>query len=116
MRSAAASDMAKSSRENRVLSTMACLEKGVFMRIDYTKDDTVNVGIDEWISLEMSSRKSIRKRKITQLLERLQPEDIVIVSELSRLGRSIKEVLSTVETLVEDKRSRLMLTLITQKT
>jgi hypothetical protein len=67
------------------------------------------LGIDEWISLEMSSRKSVRKRKITELLERLQPGDIVIVSELSRLGRSIKEVLATVETLIEDKRSRLIL-------
>ena len=67
------------------------------------------LGTDEWISLEMSSRQSVRKRKITELLERLQTEDIVIVSELSRLGRSIKEVLSTVETLVEDKRSRLIL-------
>lgn len=67
------------------------------------------IGIDEWISLEMSSQKSVRKRKITELLERLQPGDIVMVSELSRLGRSIKEVLATVETMIENKKSRLIL-------
>lgn len=67
------------------------------------------MGIDEWIILEVSTRKSIRQRKIVELLDRLQQGDIVIVSELSRLGRSIKEVLSTVETLVEEKKSRLIL-------
>ncbi len=67
------------------------------------------LGIDEWIALEVSTRKSVRERKITELLDRLRPGDVVIVSELSRLGRSIKEVLSTVETLVEVKKSRLIL-------
>lgn len=67
------------------------------------------LGIDEWIALEISTRKSVRKRKIIELLDRLQPGDIVIVSELSRLGRSIKEVLATIETLIEGKRSRLIL-------
>ena len=67
------------------------------------------LGIDEWIALEISTRKSVRQRRITELLDRLQPGDIVIVSELSRLGRSIKEVLATIETLVDMKRSRLIL-------
>lgn len=49
--------------------------------------------IDEWINLEMSSRKSTAERRIDELLEKLLPNDIVIASELSRLGRSIKETL-----------------------
>lgn len=67
------------------------------------------MSIDEWIALEVSTRKSARQRKIAELLEKLLPSDVVIVSELSRLGRSIKEVLATVETLVEEKKSRLVL-------
>jgi DNA invertase Pin-like site-specific DNA recombinase len=51
--------------------------------------------VDEWIELEMSSRKSTLLRRIDELLEKLSPDDIVIASELSRLGRSIKETLST---------------------
>lgn len=67
------------------------------------------MSIDEWITLEVSTRKSIRQRKIVELLDKLQQNDVVIVSELSRLGRSIKEVLATVETLVEERKSRLVL-------
>jgi DNA invertase Pin-like site-specific DNA recombinase len=44
--------------------------------------------VDEWIELEMSSRKSTFQRRIDELLEKLNPGDIVITSELSRLGRS----------------------------
>jgi DNA invertase Pin-like site-specific DNA recombinase len=65
--------------------------------------------IDEWIDLEMSSRKSTAERRIDELLEKLLPNDIVIASELSRLGRSIKETLNIVETITKQKQSRLIL-------
>lgn len=65
--------------------------------------------VDEWIELEMSSRKSTEMRRIDELLGKLSPEDTVISSELSRLGRSIKETLNTIETIVHDKKSRLIL-------
>lgn len=65
--------------------------------------------VDEWIELEMSSRKSTAMRRIDELLDRLSPNDVVIASELSRLGRSIKETLNTIETIVQDKLARLIL-------
>lgn len=65
--------------------------------------------VDEWIELEMSSRKSTAMRRIDELLEKLSPNDMIISSELSRLGRSIKETLNTIETIVHDKKSRLIL-------
>ena len=65
--------------------------------------------VDEWIELEMSSRKSTTMRRIDELLEKLSPNDTVISSELSRLGRSIKETLNTIETIVQDKKARLIL-------
>ncbi|UCM86431.1 MAG: recombinase family protein (plasmid) [Rickettsia endosymbiont of Culicoides impunctatus] len=65
--------------------------------------------VDEWIELEMSSRQSTAKRRIDELLEKLSPKDIVIASELSRLGRSIKETLNIVETITQEKQSRLVL-------
>ena len=65
--------------------------------------------VDEWIELEMSSRKSTTMRRIDELLEKLAPDDTVISSELSRLGRSIKETLNTIETIVQDKKARLIL-------
>ncbi|HGT1002923.1 TPA: recombinase family protein [Legionella pneumophila] len=57
----------------------------------------------------MSSRKSTALRRIDELLDRLSPDDVVIASELSRLGRSIKVPLNTIETIVQDKLSRLIL-------
>lgn len=45
--------------------------------------------VDEWIELEMSSRKSTTLRRIDELLDRLSPNDTVVVSELSRLGGSV---------------------------
>ncbi len=65
--------------------------------------------VDEWIEVEMSSRKSTRDRRIDELLEKLQPGDVIIASELSRLGRSIKETLNTIDNLVQNKKNRLIL-------
>ena len=57
--------------------------------------------IDEFIELEISSRKSTKKRKIDELIERLRENDTLIVSDLSRIGRSTGEVINTVNTLIE---------------
>lgn len=65
--------------------------------------------VDEWIELEMSSRKSTADRRIDELLKKLSPNDIVIASELSGLGRSIKETLHIVETILQEKQSQLIL-------
>lgn len=42
------------------------------------------------------------------MIEKLKPNDVVISSELSRLGRSIKETLNTIEAIA-DKQARLIL-------
>lgn len=65
--------------------------------------------VDEWIELEMSSRKSTAELRIDELLAKLSLNDIVIVSELSRLGRSIKETLNIIETILQKKQTRLIL-------
>ena len=65
--------------------------------------------VDEWIELEMSSNKSTLLRRIDELLGKLLPQDMVIASEISRLGRSIKETLNTIEAIVNEKKSRLVL-------
>jgi DNA invertase Pin-like site-specific DNA recombinase len=49
------------------------------------------LGKVEWIEETISGRLSWRKRRIAQILEQLQPGDNLIVSELSRLGRSMLE-------------------------
>ena len=57
--------------------------------------------INKFIQVEISSKKSLKDRKIEELKETLSSEDNLIVSELSRLGRSTKEVLILIDELKE---------------
>jgi len=63
----------------------------------YAVDKKIN--IDKWFDFEVSSRKTDEQRGITQLLAELEKGDTLIVSELSRLGRSTIGVLSLIEKL-----------------
>lgn len=65
--------------------------------------------VDEWIEVEASSRNSAKKRKITESLDKVSAQDSVIISELSRLGQSIKAVLQIIEELIQVKRCKLIL-------
>ncbi len=56
--------------------------------------------VDEIIDITISSRKDMIQRRISELLMRLESGDTLIVSELSRLGRSIEEVIHIVNNLV----------------
>lgn len=53
--------------------------------------ESKGLAVDEWIEAEISSRKDMKRRGITDLLSRLRKGDVLIVSELSRLARSIHE-------------------------
>jgi len=85
-----------------------------YMRVSTHKQDTENqeleilryassndMNIDHWFRLEISSRKSLRDRRIDELLDMLTPGDTLIVSELSRLGRSLSQIVTIVDELIE---------------
>ncbi len=59
--------------------------------------------VDDFVEITVSSRKSTKERKVDQLLEELDIGDALIVSELSRMGRSVGEIITTVDTLVKKK-------------
>ena len=63
--------------------------------------DLNNICIDESIEVEMSSRKDLRQRRIEELLNKLNENDILIVTELSRLGRNTGEVIQLVDSLIK---------------
>ena len=58
------------------------------------------IRVDRFMEVTVSSRKSAKERKIDMLLEQLHGEDTLIVSELSRMGRSVGEIITIVDTLV----------------
>ena len=53
--------------------------------------------IDKWVEETISSRKPLHKRKLGQLLGKLREDDILIACEISRLGRSLLEVMRILE-------------------
>ena len=55
------------------------------------------VQINEWVEETISSRRSLKERRLGQLLNELKTGDILIACEISRLGRSLVEVLNILE-------------------
>ncbi len=56
--------------------------------------------IHEFVSIQVSSQKSLKQRGVLELLKRLEPEDMLLVSELSRLGRSVGQIIQMVDYLI----------------
>ncbi|ECK7568722.1 resolvase [Campylobacter jejuni] len=59
------------------------------------------INIDEVMEVEMSSRKSLEKRRMNELKDKLNESDLLICTELSRLGRSMLEVITLILELSE---------------
>jgi len=57
--------------------------------------------VSDFIEIEISSRKDNKARLIDELLIRLNAGDTLIVSELSRLGRSVGQVVNIVDELIK---------------
>lgn len=56
--------------------------------------DKNDISIDVWIEEKISSTKELNKRKLGRLIKRLQKDDMIIASELSRLGRNLLQIMS----------------------
>lgn len=80
----------------RVSSNKQTLEHQEFEIKNFAKKEGIK--IDEWVEEKISSRKALEKRKLGQLLNSLQENDILITCEISRLGRSLMEVMKILET------------------
>lgn len=61
-----------------------------------------NLYIDEWIDETISGTISPRKRNLGKLLKKVKKGDIIICSELSRLGRTMFMIMSILNTLMEN--------------
>lgn len=57
--------------------------------------------VDDFLQIEISSRKTTKERRIDELLSLLNKGDSLIVSELSRIGRSVGELCQIVDSLIK---------------
>lgn len=56
--------------------------------------DEKKISIDEWVSETVSGAKKLDDRKLSQVLQGMKTGDTLIVTEVSRLGRNLMEVMS----------------------
>jgi DNA invertase Pin-like site-specific DNA recombinase len=66
--------------------------------LEFTRKKDLKV--DEFIEIIISSRKTSKQRRVDELVQKLNRADRLIVTELSRLGRSTAEVISLINELI----------------
>ncbi|GAB6010179.1 master DNA invertase Mpi family serine-type recombinase [Dysgonomonas reticulitermitis] len=83
----------------RVSSDKQTTENQHFEIENYSK--LKEMPIDEWIEETISATKHLSDRKFGALLTKMQKGDILIVTELSRLGRNLMQIMSILHTCME---------------
>ncbi len=63
--------------------------------------DSKKIQIDEWVEETVSGIKKVQDRKLGEVIGKLKKDDLLIVTEMSRLGRSLMEVMSILNSLME---------------
>lgn len=60
-----------------------------------------NIKVDECVEETISSRKPLAQRKLGKLLDKLGAGDVIITTEISRLGRNMLEIMSILQQCLE---------------
>ena len=68
------------------------------MQLFVAKND---MKIDKWVEEIISSRKPLHERRLGKVLKKLKKGDILIATELSRLGRNLLEVMGILQECLE---------------
>lgn len=76
----------------RVSTDKQTVQNQEFEIVNFAKRNDIK--INKWIKETISSTKELDKRKLGPLLKKLRKGDILIASELSRLGRNLLQVMS----------------------
>lgn len=83
----------------RVSTDEQDLSKQKHLLLEYAQQQKLI--IDDFIEIEVSSRKTPQERRIIELLDLLKAGDHLLVAELSRLGRNMLETLNIINALSE---------------
>lgn len=58
--------------------------------------------VDKWFDIQISSRRDLAEREINLLIDTVQKGDILVCSELSRLGRSLSQLTTIVDRIIKN--------------
>ncbi len=64
---------------------------------------TKNLIINKWFEETISASKKIEERAFSTVLKKLRADDILIVSEISRMGRNLMQIMSILHLCMERK-------------
>jgi DNA invertase Pin-like site-specific DNA recombinase len=67
--------------------------------LDYAQKHRVTV--DAFVATQRSAQHATQRAELLQLIESLHPGDRLIVSELSRFGRSLSQILQIIDRLIQ---------------
>lgn len=81
----------------RVSTDHQDLSKQKHLLLEYSQQH--HLLIDEFIEIEVSSRRDTKERRIDELIAKLERGDRLLVAELSRLGRNMLETLNIINEL-----------------
>ena len=76
----------------RISTDKQTMENQIFEIENFCKNE--NMKIDSWIMERISGVKDFKKRRLGKILSNLKSGDIVICSEISRLGRNLFQVMT----------------------
>jgi len=62
-----------------------------------------NITIDKWYKETVSGTVSTKERKLARLLRRMRPGDSLIVTEISRLSRTLLEIMNILNLCIKKK-------------
>lgn len=83
----------------RVSTDRQTIENQRFVIDRFCKEN--NLQIDKWISETTSGAKEVNKRRLGKLLQGVKKDDLIICSEISRLGRSLFMIMSILNRCME---------------
>ena len=69
--------------------------------LDYAQKEKLQ--IDRFLEIQSSSRKSLKERGIDGLFSGMEAGDLLLVSEISRLGRSVGQIIQIVDELIKNQ-------------
>ena len=76
----------------RVSTEMQTLENQEYEILNYCRK--AGITIDRWVSESVSGTVSLEKRALGKVMRRMQKGDLIVCTELSRLGRNMLMVMS----------------------
>ena len=83
----------------RVSTDRQTVENQRFEIVEFAKRNSLN--IDSWIEETVSGTIRPENRELGRLMDSIQKDDLIICSELSRLGRSLFMIMSILNKLME---------------